>query len=259
MNKEQFLNTGLLEQYALGVTNEEETQTVEQYLEKFPELQKEVDEIRKAIENYAIQQAVTPPKHIKPSILSTISNIEKAEKPASESIKTAPRSNRWVALTAILSFAATFALFFLYAQKQAHFQDLSQEYAKLQMTCEEENNALQAQLQLLEFIKDPETKKIYLNGLKEINDKAIAYWNPVQQKVIVNLTSLPDLPADKQYQIWGDVDHVMVDAGLLEDDASLFQEIKFLADDASLNITVEPVGGSEEPTVSELVVAGEIG
>jgi hypothetical protein len=38
MDKEKFLQSGLLEQYVLGLTDPEEEEVVNHYLERFPEL-----------------------------------------------------------------------------------------------------------------------------------------------------------------------------------------------------------------------------
>lgn len=258
MNKEWFLNTGLLEQYALGLTNEEENQEVEKYLNAFPELNKEVDAIQKAVEQYALQHAVPPPKNTKSNILSEIDSIENKAR-----IKTAPNrrsSGRWwLAAAAILGFATTIALFFLYAQKQAQYQNLASEFESFRTDCEIEKQRFESDEKLFAFLKDPNTKKIYLGGLDpKSTHQAIAYWNPSTQKAIVNLSNLPTLPDDQQYQIWGDIDHVMVNAGILVDDQSQLQEIKFLEKAETLNITIEPKGGSEAPTVANLIVAGKV-
>ena len=53
MDKERFLESGLLEQYVLGLTSEEETREVERYAQAFPEIRAEIDLLRKAVRQYA--------------------------------------------------------------------------------------------------------------------------------------------------------------------------------------------------------------
>ncbi len=259
MNKEQFLNTGLLEQYALGLTNEDESQEVEMYLDEYPELRQDVYNIRKAIEQYALQQAVNPPSHVKSEVISTISELEKAKR-AKLRQEQRGGSNYWLNAAAVLASAITVVLFFLYTQQKDRFNELSTAYSELQVSCESEKNDLRARAELYEFLKDPETQKIYLNSIQASNKEvqAVAYWNKASGKAYVNLSNLPKLDEEYQYQIWADVDHVMINAGLLAQDDKGLQEINFLDDAESLNITVEPKGGSEEPTVEKLIVAGSV-
>ena len=52
MTKEEFLQTGLLEQYCLGLTTEKENKVVEGMFKKHPELQNHGKGIHKCMEKY---------------------------------------------------------------------------------------------------------------------------------------------------------------------------------------------------------------
>jgi anti-sigma-K factor RskA len=162
MNKEQFLNTGLLEQYALGLTSEEENKFVEQHLQAYPELQGDVREIRHAIEQYALQNAIPPHPRVKSQIMSKID--ESASPIASRSTSI----NRWLSAAAFLSFAAVLALLFMYTQKQAQNQQLKREFAELQMACNEKTDQIVADQEMMLFIKDRHTQKVSLDPLVHI-------------------------------------------------------------------------------------------
>ena len=56
MDKERFLQSGLLEQYVLGLTSEEENEEVERYARAFPEIQSEIDILQIAVMQYAEEQ-----------------------------------------------------------------------------------------------------------------------------------------------------------------------------------------------------------
>lgn len=255
MNKDQFLNTGLLEQYALGLTSEEENTVVEQHLDIYPELKKEVDEIRHAIEQYALQNAIPPHPRVKSQVMS---GIETPSSSAASNYRVAG-INTWLSAAIILSIGAIISLLFFYTQKQKQHQQLKREFVELQMACNENNDRVVADQQMLLFIKDMNTQKIALEGLPGSDmSQAIAFWNPNTQKAYVNLGNLPAPPSGKQYQIWADVDHVMISVGLLNNNQASLQEIEFLADAESLNITIEPKGGSAKPTVEQLIVSGQI-
>ncbi len=255
MNKDQFLNTGLLEQYALGLTSEEENQLVEQHLQAYPELQKEVDEIRQAIEQYALQNAIPPHPRVKSQVMSDI-DASSSSGPVN---KKTGGINFWLTFTTLLSIGALITLMFLFSKKQTQHQQLKREFAELQMACNDKNSKAVADQEMLFFIKDRNTQKISLAAISDAAiSEAIAFWNPEVKKAFINLGNLPDPPSGKQYQIWADVDHVMISVGLLNNNHAAMQEIDFLADAESLNITIEPKGGSLEPSVEQLIVSGKI-
>ena len=55
MDKEQFLKSGLLEQYALGLTTPEETAAVERYIQAFPDIRHKAASLKKEIDEYTKQ------------------------------------------------------------------------------------------------------------------------------------------------------------------------------------------------------------
>src|SRR5689334_14379413 len=86
MNKiSEFIESGILEQYVLGNATDRETSEVEQMAMAHPEVRKEIEEISKALEHYAMANAVTPDITIKPFLLATIDYTERLEKGESPS------------------------------------------------------------------------------------------------------------------------------------------------------------------------------
>ena len=108
-------------------------------------------------------------------------------------------------------------------------------------------------------LKHPQTKTITLQGSSLAPEAtAVAYWNESTKAGYVNLLNLPSPPAGKQYQIWADIDHKMVSMGLLSAENGTFQAIDFGENATSLNITLEPEGGSKTPNVDLLYVNGPV-
>jgi len=84
--------------------------------------------------------------------------------------------------------------------------------------------------------------------------QVIIYWNTDLQKAMLRVIELPSIRANETYQIWADLDGEMMslgtfDAGLAINDAI---PIIYLDKASSLNITVEPNGGSDHPTLTTL-------
>ena len=103
------------------------------------------------------------------------------------------------------------------------------------------------------LVNDPSTQKVIING----NDNArgflmVAYWNKQQRSSVMQVVNQPPL-ADKQcFQLWADVHGEMVSLGVIPDEDGLIA-LDFKVDAESLNVTIEPEGGSEHPNVERLV------
>jgi mannose-6-phosphate isomerase-like protein (cupin superfamily) len=79
MDIKEYILSGILEQYVLGTISKEEAIEVEQAAAKYPEVRKEIAEISKAIEQFAMANAVQPSRNLKPFVLATIEYMERME------------------------------------------------------------------------------------------------------------------------------------------------------------------------------------
>lgn len=261
MDKEQFLASGLLEQYVLGLTSTQETAEVERWLRQHPELKEEVSAMQGALEKYSLAQGIKPPPHLKSKILHQIDsdgpeNLLQVE-PNNQSALLIRRSWTrfvWPAIAA----AATVALVFTLLRNNAMVHDLrdaQEELVQTKAVCEEEAQRFQA------FIQHPATKKIMIKGVERAPDLAVAvFWNPEEKLAFVDTSTLPSAPpASKQFQIWADVEGEMINLGLLKSaPQDTLLPIAFLQKAESLNITLEPEGGSPHPHVEDLVASSPI-
>lgn len=72
MKYKDFIDSGILELYVLNETSAEETSEVEKMIAGYPEIQTEINEIHKALENYAKANAIKPNDTIKPFLMAVI-------------------------------------------------------------------------------------------------------------------------------------------------------------------------------------------
>lgn len=258
MNKEEFLKSGLLEQYVLKLTDPEETELVEKMLDRFPDIKAELDTMHNAIEQYALSHSIPPPPHLKNRVLAEIEDLEKNTD--GQTLPTTKRSP-WLSLGSIAAMLA-FAVLSLMLWLQN--KGLREDYLVLRDNMEAQQAACEEQLQQalnrpLAFLGDPGTKTTILKGTAIAPQaEAIVFWNPAKKTACVNLVNLPEPPADKQYQIWADVAGKMINMGLLENRKESIQNIDYIANAESFNITLEPAGGSEHPTVDLLHANGVV-
>ena len=72
-----YIESGILEMYALDQLDLTEKVDVERMITSFPEIKTEFDTIQDALEMYAVSQGIQPHQRIKEKILHSISNLEK--------------------------------------------------------------------------------------------------------------------------------------------------------------------------------------
>lgn len=76
-NIKDYIASGILELYALGVTGKEENEEIEEMALSHPEVSEEIKKISVAIESYAKQNVVIPDPTIKPFLLAVIDYTER--------------------------------------------------------------------------------------------------------------------------------------------------------------------------------------
>jgi anti-sigma-K factor RskA len=69
-----IISSGLLELYILGLTSQDESIQVQQWIKQYPEVQKEIDNIQDAMESYALAHAIQPDQSVKKRILDQLSD-----------------------------------------------------------------------------------------------------------------------------------------------------------------------------------------
>jgi mannose-6-phosphate isomerase-like protein (cupin superfamily) len=74
-----YIESGILEMYALDLLDLNEREEVERMVAVFPTVKKELDSILHALEMYAISQGMKPAPHVKEKIIQTINNLEKEQ------------------------------------------------------------------------------------------------------------------------------------------------------------------------------------
>ena len=72
MDYERYISDGNLEKVLLGFASPEEEAEYQMYLNFFPEIQTEQDEIERCIERMAFKEAALPPAHLKTSIMQQV-------------------------------------------------------------------------------------------------------------------------------------------------------------------------------------------
>jgi len=258
MDKKKILEDGLLEQYLLGELSDEQEILIQKVLKEDADLRTIFEGLEEEFEKIAFENAILPPDSVKKALRKAIETSGENTKVRDIS---GPKKNDTFntgRLAVAASFAAIFALssFWLYNRWQTAEDNLR--------TFQEQTIALQDRLSNLEQTFEVTNKRyqtinnrnvipLLLKGNRIFpQSRAVAYVNHTTKSVLVNSQGLPPLEEDKTYQMWADVDGVMINMGLLPADTDLIP-LKYIDRAESFNITIEPAGGNDHPTVENLI------
>jgi mannose-6-phosphate isomerase-like protein (cupin superfamily) len=75
----EYIASGVLEMYVLGLTTTEESQEVERMAAEFPEVKEEINEIRMSVDTYSDAKFSAPHPAVKTLLLATIDFMERLQ------------------------------------------------------------------------------------------------------------------------------------------------------------------------------------
>ena len=266
MNTKDYISSGILETFVLGLCSENEAYQVLEFAAKYPEIQAEIERIEKDLISYSASASPEIHDSIKENILNEISDDTKVI-PIAIVDNFNPDSGRLRFLIAasvallVLSMAANF---FLYRQWQGVSNQLSEVQSQSDLLAEQmqiQQAAYSTSQQELAVMMEPGMKSIMLKGMNPAPDAmAMVFYNETSKDVYFQVRSLPEPAADKQYQLWAIVDGVPVDAGVFDMDQSLSNMVKMkqIPNAKAFAVTLEKKGGSPVPTLEAMYLLGEV-
>lgn len=108
-------------------------------------------------------------------------------------------------------------------------------------------------------ISSPSTLKIPLTAANgQGGEHALVFWDPSNGKVFLDPDQLTDVNENQQYQLWAFKANQPIDLGTVLKVEFGFQQMKNIQEADAFAITIEPLGGSKQPTMEQLKVIGKI-
>ena len=253
---QSFLQSGLLDKYILGATSSAETLEVEHYIDTYPEIEAEYARLQNNLEILAKANSAEAPKGLLDTILS---DLEESEAPKVISIAPQKRTPWYSIAASVAAFIFGATAFMLYQQNQAldrENQVVVDELFDLRGDIDNNNQKLDALTRQLLKLNNPDSQKYVFRGNERAKDlKTVAYINPVEKTSMIDVVALPQLPEDRCYQIWAEVQDKMISLGILDEAERKLQTIPYVENALALSISIEPKGGSQEFSDDEKAVA----
>ncbi|WP_422105364.1 anti-sigma factor [Winogradskyella sp.] len=254
MDKKTLLENGLLEQYLLGELDAATCEQIEQILASDAELKAYFDQLEQDFETLGLENAITPPPAVKSQLLDSI----KASSETSKVVELQTNNNfKWyLGIAASIAGLLLIGSFWMYSQLNAVKQQLQTveiNNTELNTTIEVLNKELKQTTSFYTNIVNPDTEQYVLKGNDLLPEaKVVSYVNHKTKTVVINTERLPQLDDAHDYQMWADVEGEMINMGVIAKDKTLIT-MAYIDHAESLNITIEPAGGNDHPTVEQLV------
>lgn len=260
MELQSFINSGLLESYALGQCTDEERSLVLRMRDEHPMVQTELASIEQALEQYAQAQAIVPPVDLKARIMDVIHQAETQQKEAPElNVNTTKGgTNSPLLLLAIV------ALLTLSGYLWMSTQQAKQQTTLLEQQVEQLRKELQAcsvrsanDQEFANLVRDPDTKRIELNNGKDVTTSV--FNSDLRSSLVLDLSGVPAPSSGKHLQFWAIVDGTPVSMGMIDfNSIGGHQTFKYVANAQAFAISEEdkPEGN---PTPTTVIAIGKTG
>ncbi|MCI5083312.1 MAG: anti-sigma factor [Saprospiraceae bacterium] len=272
MDIKEFIASGILEHYVLGLASEQEAQTVQQYAEEYPEVRQELNAIELALTQFAQADAIAMPKELPNKVLKKIDeqiqgpiNNGRSNQKSSDTTNTKGGNNPLIWIIALVAIGLGVAAFMFYNQQQTTLTQLNDNRIlldSLQQDCSGKDTLIDQLQQQLRITRGQNNQRIFMLGTDN-SPEAIAgvYYNPDDQEAYLDVINMPTIPTDKQFQLWAIVDGAPVDMGVFDVDFSSLglKDIPFIENAQAFAVTIEDRGGSPAPSLETMVVIGNVG
>lgn len=274
MDIKEYIASGILEEYIFDTLSPQERIEVELRLAEYPELREELSAIEDSLEGIAMATAIQPPTDLKANIMSALNDNVGGLKEKSTQEREAPKvipmpqssnAGMWKYLVAASVTIALVTSYLAYdyrdkwktssdafAQLQAQNSQMAEQYNQV-------NNRLDGLVADIDIISDADFKRVNMASfLPDESLTASVYWNAKTDEAYLNIKQLKSLTEEQQYQLWAIVDGQPVDMGVFDYDVEGLIKMKNIQNAAMFAVTIEPKGGSVNPTLDLMQVAGEV-
>lgn len=277
MNIKEYIESGMLEAYALGALTEDERIGVESDIALYPELATELAAIEETMLNLANEQAVPPPAFMQDQIWNALDTEPDKEENNNETAAPAPSKNIplpadtqskqpnwqraaiWAAV--IVSVLTNFMLLSQRNESRNTAHVLTLRLDSVSNIEQELASVVAAYKKEKDLLANPAMKTVVMHKEGDTRMAGMVYWNKENGEAYLAMHNMPLPPQGKQYQLWVIQDGKPVDMGvisndLVNQDGSMKKIPMNIASGQAFAISLENEGGN--PTPTEVYMVGVI-
>jgi Anti-sigma-K factor rskA len=255
MDINQYISSGIIEMYVMGLCSPEESAELELLRTQQPQLNNAILKFETEFENNSLNNASQPGVAIDKKILQSLQALQTPVVPLQAQTGNAPiKKMNWlkpVAAAAILLFAIS-SIFNYTLYNKTRQQELAINEAKKVTNLPPNDYAV---------LKTPGITPVAMYGVFPHNVcRCTLFWDKKTGKAYMMIHHLSPSGTEKQYQLWAMVNDKPVNVGVVDDTIrDRFVELKNVPEDATaFTVTLENAAGSNTPTVEQTYLSGKI-
>jgi anti-sigma-K factor RskA len=254
VNIQEYISSGIIESYVLGLASPEERREFEQLCAEYPELVQARNNFELALEKQALENTAVPPANLKEKIWSAIrqSPVLKTSKIITmEPTNRRSSGLRWIAAASIILFLVAGYFAYNFYDQNKKLRDSNNELvAKI--------NQKDSLLDEQKIMNDPNVTVISMVGTKPGAPSANVYWDTTSANVFLVVKNMPKLASDKQYQLWALLDGKPIDLGLFDGGKEkVILKMNNTQKADAFAITIENKGNTGGPDLGQLQSMGK--
>jgi len=267
-----YIESGILELYVLGDISPSEKLQVEEMASKHPAIKAELNEIERSMESFAAENAIEPAEHLRDRIMNSLvinlgddNNFPSKKEAIKDNVvafTAAPKQNNFFKYAFAACLALLIASVVVIITLSGQLNDANSQLVAANLQKQQYANTVSMKDNELGVYRDTSFKVVKLKGTpKHAKLSMLVAFSPTKKKVIIDLADLdmPNNDKDHQYQLWALVGGKPVDLGVFDktsSDSIEMKEMKSLALAQAFAVTLEPRGGSVNPTMDQMMVIG---
>jgi len=256
MNVKEYISSGIVESYVMGLATEAERQEFEANCAQYPEIAEARNAFELALEDQLLKDSAITPLTLKDQIHEKIrSSTFESNTTGLEEEKTPVRSIgpwRWLAVASLILLAGTL---YWALTTNGKYQELQSKNTALQDSIQKVNDGITATGGSAGAGPKSDFK---MASITDGPDASVSiYWDTLSKDVYLIVKNMPQPPTDKQYQLWAllpQESEAPIDLGMIElRQERLLYRMKNVQNAKAFAITLEPKGGSPTPTGQPMV------
>ena len=263
MNVKEYIQSGIIESYVLGLATDAEQQEFERMCADYPEIAAARDAFERSLEEQLLTDAVAPPAFVKERVFEAVK--PSVTQNGVEEIHDTPvrRMNPWKWIAAASIILLVGAGFWAFTTNKK-YNDLVAKQAGMEQQLQESTAQLQTLQQEVETIRKP-MQVVSLKGTGAAPQaQTTIFWDTTgaAKDVYMLINNLPQPPSEMQYQLWALLDGQPIDLGVFDFDVRqkrLLVKMKNVQNAQAFAITLERRGRpNQEKPEGEIYVVGNL-
>jgi len=271
---EAYISSGVIEAFVLGQLSEAETKELLQYADEHEEVRQAIDEAEETLFAMGQKGSIKPPEKSKKALFEDLGiEMESSQEPnearisedepkkETKTFSIHPYFSAAASIVAVIGIALSAYYYNLWQETESRLTNIIAENQRMAQQYNVVKNQMEQYAENIEILRQPGIETVPMKGLDIAPEaQALVHWNKKTNEVFLNAKKMPSNEKNKQYQLWAIVDGSPVDMGVFDvaGDMTRLLKMKTTGKASAFAVTLEPRGGSENPTMENMYVIGQI-